>query len=506
MGKSSFFLRFQGIHYQRQHHRHGRRRHHRRRVRQNRFSLVADIITLLDLRLRWARPTLRNRLALREANRRQRSDRHRTAVRSSRPSSTSSSSRSWHYRAAHRRRAPLASRRLCCAERAKRRKKREEAAPPRAHARAGERRYASRNPRPAGGNQEQKNERARLHNRRRRRRLQNRDAAGAQTAARSREADGRRPTRPTSASKNSAAFLDRNGRPPLRGERRRARAGARRFLGVAGGSHEGFCALTNGKAASPVPQRENRRLARRGQHRLRGLPRGGRRGGHLRHRLLVLRPQGRRAAPHRRLLDFRRRRQRLRDRQAPPRTRSPASTAAPSRTRSMRWCGTIPARTCFDALPLTAAQFQDRNRALRAAGVAERRGSAAAGIILRENIARIAEYINAAARYFDAFLPCGHRGRHLPRRAGDGTAAPMLRCDCRVSVLTREPVSRRGGKRAAAVDKRLTGVYNNREETKIAGAVRIYPADRESGKKDKRLWTTSCKRSDTRPRTFWRRR
>lgn len=104
---------------------------------------------------------------------------------------------------------------------------------------------------------------------------------------------------------------------------------------------------------------------------------------------------------------------------------------------------------------------------------AERRGSAAAGIILRENIARIAEYINAAARYFDASFPAAIAGGHLPRRAGDGAAAadaalrlPRLRPDARAGL-------RRGGKGAAAVDKRLTGVYNNREETKIAGAVRI---------------------------------
>ena len=71
---------------------------------------------------------------------------------------------------------------------------------------------------------------------------------------------------------------------------------------------------------------------------------------------------------------------------------------------------------------------------------AERRGSAAAGIILRENIARIAEYINAAARYFDASFPAAIAGGIFRDARAMELLLPMLRCDCRVSVLTREPV------------------------------------------------------------------
>ena len=71
---------------------------------------------------------------------------------------------------------------------------------------------------------------------------------------------------------------------------------------------------------------------------------------------------------------------------------------------------------------------------------AERRGSAAAGIILRENIARIAEYINAAARYFDSSFPVAIAGGMFRDARAMELLLPMLRCDCRVSVLTREPV------------------------------------------------------------------
>lgn len=61
---------------------------------------------------------------------------------------------------------------------------------------------------------------------------------------------------------------------------------------------------------------------------------------------------------------------------------------------------------------------------------AERRGSAAAGIILRENIARIAEYINAAARYFDASFPAAI--------AGGASSATRGRwsCCCRCCAAT----------------------------------------------------------------------
>ena len=96
----------------------------------------------------------------------------------------------------------------------------------------------------------------------------------------------------------------------------------------------------------------------------------------------------------------------------------------------------------LDALPrLLLASKTEIARYAPLVFEAERQGSEAAAGILRENIARIAEYINCAGRrFFDAPFPTAIAGGIFRDTRAMELLLPMLTCACRVSVLTREPV------------------------------------------------------------------
>ena len=71
---------------------------------------------------------------------------------------------------------------------------------------------------------------------------------------------------------------------------------------------------------------------------------------------------------------------------------------------------------------------------------AEEKGCREAHEIIVENIARIAEYINASKRYFNASFCVSIAGGIFKSPRSMELLLPMVRVDCRISVLDREPV------------------------------------------------------------------
>ncbi len=122
------------------------------------------------------------------------------------------------------------------------------------------------------------------------------------------------------------------------------------FLGVAGGSHEGFCALTNEKLHRLFPNAKTAVSHDAVNIVYAAFPEED-------GAAVISAAPAARATSARETCCTASAATRFSTspatatRSARARTRSPASTAAPSRTRSMRWCGTIPARTCSTRCP-----------------------------------------------------------------------------------------------------------------------------------------------------------